>query len=450
MKKFIAAMVIFGLLGMGYLKLRDTKLEFSALRGEIKEVGRGDITLPITALGDVAPASRHEIKSEASGEVVDILHHPGDVVKRGDLLIRLKKDDEQRSVNRAGDDVKRTKANLEKARIALRSAETARIDLTRSRIARINAQLEMAKFNLDKIEALDKERRASAEELLRFRTTHAELSAQRVGAEADLEDSKLAAERARQEVILAQASHDQALTVLADAQERLDETDITSPVDGMVVLINTQLGEVIQGGKTTLTGGTVLAVVADCSKLYVRADVDEADIGQVRELAPEWARPGAKRRTVDPSTADPGTPVKITVDAFHEEEFEGVIERIHPEPRSRAASVVTYRVDILLTSDNRNKLLLGMQADVEFTADSVTDVVRVPHEAIYKNEFEKLGVYLAVRDPNTGALESKFQPCRFGLDDGIFAQVVEGVEQGARVYVKLPQKTQRERDAEKK
>ena len=92
-----------------------------------------------------------------------------------------------------------------------------------------------------------------------------------------------------------------------------------------------------------------------------------------------------------------------------------------------------------------------MQADVEFTAESATDVVLVPHEAIHKNEFEELGVYLAADpDPATGPTEPKFLPCRFGIDDGINAQVYEGVEEGAKVYTKLPQKTQREREASKK
>ena len=109
--------------------------------------------------------------------------------------------------------------------------------------------------------------------------------------------------------------------------------------------------------------------------------------------------------------------------------------------------MVTYRVDILLTSENRHKLLLGMQADVEFTAESALDVVLVPHEAIRRNEDGELGVYIPVEIEGASRRGKKFVPCRFGLDNGSYAEVLEGLTEGMEVYTKVPRQTDREQRA---
>jgi hypothetical protein len=63
----------------------------------------------------------------------------------------------------------------------------------------------------------------------------------------------------------------------------------------MVTSIRVEVGAVVQGGRTTITGGTVLAVVADIDDIYVRTEVSDADIGAVMWLAPPEARPGGKQ-----------------------------------------------------------------------------------------------------------------------------------------------------------
>jgi HlyD family secretion protein len=233
-------------------------------------------------------------------------------------------------------------------------------------------------------------------------------------------------------------------------------------------VVNTHVGEVIQGGKTTITGGTVLALVAEVDKIYVKTEVDEADIGVVRELAPEFARPQLAARSASdggpsdagPSGAEPapggdesdevpiatGSKVKITVEAFRDEDFHGVIERIYPEPK-KASAVVTYIVDVLITSSNREKLMLGMHADVEFTAKSVHNAVLVSRDAIKRGPNGKdLGVYIPTVGPNGKPGDPKFVKCRFGLDNGLFAEVIEGLKEGDVVYTQVPGKTEREEE----
>jgi HlyD family secretion protein len=478
MKKLIVLIIVV-VVAFGLYRLSTYELTFAAMEGETKRLERGDLKIPINATGEIEPLSRHQIKSEASGEVIGVYFQPGDMVSRGDLIIRLQKDEEQRSVDRAKAEVSRTRATLESARTKLRRLKTVGIDQATERIEQIKPQVAYAAFQKGKFDQLIEEQRCTPEEHLRAGTQLDELKARQRLAEADLEDAKIAIELAEQDVIQAQAFFDQSETALRDAEERLLDTDVHSPVDGMVVEVNTQVGEVIQGGKTTFTAGTVLAIVADVSKKYVRAQVDEADIGVVRELAPEIARPGhvppvdhalASDRAAEAAVASMtggaegsdlgsdelvvkalgmGTPVKVHVEAFRDEPFEGMIERIHPEPDSKVSSVVTYRVDILLTSENRGKLMAGMQADVEFTAQAALDVVLVPHEAIRRGDGDGLGVYVPNKDPKTQKEEPKFVKVRIGLDNGMYAEVLSGLSEGDVVYTVVPQKIGRDRDAGK-
>ena len=440
MKNFVITILTVGVCVLGYYLLRaEVRLNFSSMQGKTVKIGRGDLTIPINATGEIGAYSRHEIKSEASGEIIEITSSPGEMVQKDQLLIRLKKDEEQRSVDRANADLTRTDAALEQARVKLRRLKTVGIERAENRIEQIKAQLAVAEFQKEKTENLP-EGMASPDAILQVRSRVIELKASLKSAEAELEDARIQIELAEKDVILAKAAYEQAETNLGDAKERLEETDIYSPVDGMLVQLNTQIGEVIQSGVTTFTAGTVLAVIANTSKMYVRTDVDEADIGAVRDLSPEWARPGSEHLDPEEIPIESGTPVKVTVESFRDETFTGVIERIHPEPNSRASSVVTYQVDILLTSDNAGKLLIGMQADVEFTAESVYDTLLVPHDAIRRNEFGDMGVYvpLAIKTED-GEPEREFVKCRFGLDNGIYAQVIEGgLKEGQEVYTVLP------------
>ena len=446
MKQSIITVIIIAGLGYGYYELRNLRLGFSVERGETREVRRGDLTIPISATGKVGPDAWYEVKSEASGEVIEINFEPGELVKAGELLIRLDKSDEQRLVDRAQADVTRFKATLDQAKIKKRRLETVGLEKDQALVDQLTARMARSEFQFNKIRELDKQGQASPEELVIVTSANNELKAQLSSARADLDDVTIQIDTAEKDIVLAQAAFDQAESVLGDAQERLDETDIFSPVDGMVVRINTQIGAVIQGGKTTFTGGTVLAVVADISKLYVRTEVDEADIGTVRDLAPEWAKPGEEARDADEIPIETDTPVKIHVDSFHSDEFTGVIERIHPEPNSTLSGIVTYQVDVLLTSENRDKLLIGMQADVEFTAQSALNVLLVPHEAIKRDEFGEVGVYVPVDDPERDERGKKFVACRFGLDNGMFAEVLEGVDEGMEVYTKVPQRVGRDKN----
>ncbi len=443
MKNLIILLLMSALMATGYFYLKSNwKMQLEGLEGKQATLERGDLTLPVNANGEIRPSRRIEIKAEASGAVLEVIKHPGDRVKVGDLIIRLQPDDEQRSVERAERELEVAKARLEESKITLQQSRTSDLNIALQRVKQLEQSVKMVAYRKRKTESLPEHQR-NDDEMLQASTNFWSQTAQLEEAKATYEKAKLTIKRSEQLVKQSEASLESAKTNLGDAKKRLSKTDITSPIDGIIADVLVQFGEVIQGGKTTLTGGTLLAVVVDMNKLVLRAEVDEADIGRVLKIAPEWAKPGHADNSVIPQTiselmnaAGQHRP-EITVESFRDQDFEGVIERIYPEPRN-LNNVVTYLVDVVITSDNRDVLLPGMRADVRFTAEHVESVVLCPNEAIREGPASKLGVYIpkASDDPNVRLTE--FKLVKLGLSDGNMTEVRLGLSEGDTVYTKLP------------
>jgi HlyD family secretion protein len=244
----------------------------------------------------------------------------------------------------------------------------------------------------------------------------------------------------------------QAKVSLDQAQQRLTETKLYAPHDGLVQQVFVQQGQIISSGITTVTGGTPLVVLADITKLYVEADVDEADIGRVRDLAPLARASNLVLASLNGLASKPATSapvltedniqemellrssnnVDVTVDAFREDKFAGKVDRVYPNPKN-VNNIVTYSVRILLTSDNRTKLMLGMHANVEFTSRKLTDVLLVAIEAI-KSKNEEHGVYIEGKDG-----KPFFVPVKVGLTNSEMIELkTDKLKKGDKVYTKLP------------
>lgn len=442
MKNLIIVILLLSTLLVGYYAATTLRMPLENLSGKTEKLVRSSLTLPINATGEVRPGLRIELKSEASGEVIEIAKRAGDRIKKGNLLIRLNKDDEQRSVDRATQDSQIAEARMNSAKIVLELAKGADLANAQAQVDQLIPMVELAKFRLERIDKFD-ESQKNPEESLQRKTEYQRQLAQLESAKAGLEKAKLAIPRAEYEYQQTKASYESSKATLADAQKRLSKTDIVAPIDGIVADVKTQIGEVIQGGKNTITGGTVLAVILDDAKVLVRAEVDESDIGRVLDIAPPWAQPGHDGSVQMPANPnDPGVPVEhapqISVESFRDEKFVGMIERIYPESKT-LGGVVTYLVDVVVTGENRKLLLPGMRAEVRFTSEFVADALLCPNEAIKESGSGLLGVYV----PKPGGLpnehETEFVPCKFGLDNGNFSEVREGnLKPGDLVYTRLP------------
>jgi HlyD family secretion protein len=142
------------------------------------------------------------------------------------------------------------------------------------------------------------------------------------------------------------------------AKQRLEDATVTAPTAGTILTKTVSLGQVITSATSSATGGTTLLTMADLGRVRVRALFNETDIGQVR----------------------PGEAATVTVDAYPDRRFQGVVEKI--EPSATIQQNVTM-FPVLVTLDNREGLLKpGMNGEVAVLVEQVNDVVAVPNDAV--------------------------------------------------------------------
>ena len=250
----------------------------------------------VTATGTIEPVETVEVGTQVSGKVEKIYVDFNDVVKKGDLLAELDKLTLNQSVSRA--------------KASLTSAES---------------QLNYARLTYERTKQLYE---ANAATLAAFQ---------------EAQNTYTQAQMSRKN---AQASYDQALVDLGYAE-------IYSPIDGIVLDRAVEVGQTVAASFST---PTLFTLANDLTKMQVEADVDEADIGQVKV----------------------GQRVTFTVDAYMNEDFEGTVSQIRMKPTT-TSNVVTYTV-IIEAPNPDQKLFPGMTASVTIVTEEQTGLA-VPAEA---------------------------------------------------------------------
>lgn len=267
-------------------------------------VERGDLVVSISATGTIEPVESVEVKSKASGEIVVLTVQEGDLVKKGQLVARLDPVTVQNEFDQA-------EADFKVAQITREQRDT-----------ELKRQQDLFDRNLTPRSELDNARLA-------------------------YEESGAALVRTR--------------SALATAQDRLEDTEIRAPIDGVVLSRPVEVGQIISSGTTTVTGGTLLCTIANMSKVYVAALVDETDIGRV---------------TV-------GLRCDVRPEAFPAKELQGEVLRIAPQARVEQ-NVTMFEVTCLV--DNVESLLkAGMNATVEMVLAQAEDVLTLPVRALSQN-----------------------------------------------------------------
>lgn len=183
-----------------------------------------DIVVSASAAGTVEPVTTVEVKSKASGEIFEIKVETGDLVRAGDLLVRV--------------DPRIPQASLRQAEADLELAQ---------------AQLANALSQLRRSEELYKSQSVTEQEYENAKLAHASAKAQLVRAERSLEDARISAE----------------------------DTEVKAPISGVIIQKNVEVGSVISSATREVGGGTVLLQMANLDTVQVRALVDETDIGKV-------------------------------------------------------------------------------------------------------------------------------------------------------------------------
>ncbi|MBE3096870.1 MAG: efflux RND transporter periplasmic adaptor subunit [Planctomycetes bacterium] len=377
------------------------------------KVERGSIRLMVSSTGRVVSNLDVDIKCKASGEVTKLPFDVSDTVKKDALLAELDPADEQRVVRRAEVELQAADAKLRIAQESLAIAErTLLTDRERARTALEVAQVHAtdARAKADRMKQLLAKNLCSQEDCDTAQTAASQADSDLSTANVRLDELKtqeLALELRRQDVKSAQAVVDSDKIALDIAKDRLDDTKVYAPIDGVVAVRNVQIGQIIASGVSNVGGGTTILTLSDLSRVFVLASVDESDIGKVR---------------LD-------QPVTVTVDAFHGRKFDGKVVRIATKGVN-LSNVVTFEVKIEVVSGDKELLKPEMTANVDILAAEKDGALFVPGDAILRKGGGKQ-IVTVVKDG--GANEEV--AVETGISDGTNTEITTGLSEGQTVQV---------------
>jgi len=330
-------------------------------------VDRGPITAIVTATGTVNPVVSVQVGSQVSGKIAKLFADFNSVVKEGQLLAQI---DEQPF---------------------------------QARVSQAQAALKSATGNLAKAENMAAQRKRERDRMARLRK-------QAFVSQADLDLAETNYRDADANVEVVQAELDQARATLSSAELDLGYTSIYSPVNGIVVSRNVDVGQTVAASFQT---PTLFVIAQDLTQMQVDANVSEADIGGVAE----------------------GKSANFRVDAYPKQFFEGTITQVRNAPIS-IQNVVTY--DVVITVDNRDlKLKPGMTANVTIVTAKKENPLRVPNAAL---RFRMPGMPVDRKTTQVWVLEEGKAPTQTtvttGIVDSLYTEVAEGpLKEGDRVVI---------------
>ncbi len=412
-KKFWIGLLLVLLVGGLYLYLTPVEDDSSPpdIPWKTVKVHHGKFQVKITATGVVEPNFEVEVKSKASGEVLQFPFEEGDPVKKGQLLLVLDKSDEERNVDRAQAELDSTMAQLKKAEISLLLQKTkyqTDLDTAKSRVEEAIANLGEAKDKLKRQRDLFEQKIVAQESLDVAETSYKVNQETVIQARALLQVAKDSVHDIavrENEIELARANVTQAEITLAEARERLSETEIYAPINGTLIEKLVEQGQIISSGISNVSGGTPLTKVADLSRLFIMADVDETDIGSVR---------------VKQS-------VNITTDAYPGKSFEGKVTRIAPKGVVEN-SITIFKVKIEILGQGRKILKPMMSANVDIISRELDSTLYLPREAVREKDGKKIAAVLV------GGLPKEI-PVTTGILNPIYVQIESGLKKDQEVLV---------------
>jgi HlyD family secretion protein len=366
----------------------------------------------VDATGRVVPEREVEIKCKASGAITKLPVGVSQAVKEGDLLVELDPLNEERAVKRGKATLVAARAKVAQARLNLSMAERDFISeqsRARSGLDAAKAKALEAEAILTRISTLVDKKMASRQELEGAKSASAAALADLHGAEAriqDLESKKELIGARRQEVSMAEAEAEIEQLTLSDAEQRLADTRVLSPIDGVVASEEVQVGQIIASGINNVGGGTTMMTIADLTRIYVLVSVDESDIGRVAA----------------------GQPARVTVDAYPDEVFKGEVVLVATKGVN-TSNVVTFEVKVEVTGDNRALLKPEMTANVSIVTKDKLDSLLVPVTAL---ERKKGLSWLSILKKD-GTTDRRL--VTIGDSNSEFVEILKGVEVGEMVVL---------------
>jgi multidrug efflux pump subunit AcrA (membrane-fusion protein) len=337
-------------------------------------VKRGDVIAKATETGSLEPTNIVEIKSEQSGEVKKLTVRAGDTIKAGQPLATIQQESNQ----------------------ARRVAE-ARASIEQERL-----NLEEAEREYNRMKELFEKGFVARKELENAQKLH--------------DNAQIKLDLAKRQLLLTLSGNKALYEKYLKRELTSDEPDhftIYSPLSGTILELNVSEGEIVSSGTSTVTGGTTLMKIADLSKMWVKAKINEVNISQI----------------------EAGQPAEIRLDAIPNQLYHGRVVKISPKGEKNN-NIVTYEVTIEMDNSDQ-RLKPSMTANIDIITDVAKDVLYLPLIALNQND-GKAAVIL--RLPSG---EDQVRPIVLGLKNETVAAIIEGLKEGDRVI--LPKRNSKER-----
>jgi HlyD family secretion protein len=339
-----------------------------AQRYRTEAAGRGAIVASVSATGVVNATTTVIVGSQLSGQVVEILADHNSQVKAGQLMARLNRDTLMARRDAAQGDLMQARATrrlndaqAEKVKADIQRVEAQQQDM-RAQIQRVSALLADAEATFERQQGLKQRGIATDVAFQAAQTARETQIAAKLSAEAQLAATRgqIAGLVADGQVVEAQKSASEAQIAKAEAVLRQIDVDLTnseirSPVDGVVVQRNVELGQTVAA---SLQAPTLFLVAQDLRRVEIHVNLDEADVGRVRA----------------------GQAVEFSVNAYAARNFTGAVKLVRLGSQT-VQNVVIYTTVVEVQNDDM-ALLPGMTANVRIFTERKPDVLRVPNSAL--------------------------------------------------------------------
>lgn len=373
----------------GYRTLNGASADVDPSRIATVEVGT--MVQSVVATGKVEPITKIDIKSKANGIIKVLPVDIDGVVKEGDVLAELDKD--QLLAARRG-----SEANLLAARAALEAAEA---QLQKNIVEAEGPDVQFARRALDRATSLFAQTLIPQSALDDAQSALDVAENKRRAAESQLAVSRARVAEARAQVAQSAAANDRAAEDLANATVR-------APIRGTVLTRDVEIGSPVSSILNLGANATLIMTIGDIDQVFVRGKVDEADIGRVR--LQQFAR--------------------IRVETFKDKVFTGRITKISPMGTEKD-NVTSFEVRVSIENPGQ-ELKANMTANAEIVLEEHPNSRLLPEAAI---------VYDAQRQPTVELVDPsarrgrRMVPVKLGVGNGTKVQVLDGLKAGDKVVL---------------
>jgi HlyD family secretion protein len=358
---------------------------------KLAKVEKGDLAKSVVATGKIEPITKVEIKSKASGIVKKLYVDYGDNVKKGQVLAELDKEELQARVDQAHAQLETSSASL----------NATRADLERAKVDAEGPDVPLLKRAYDRAQGMAKDGVVSASAL-----DDAEKNYEMSLNKQNVAKAQLLVLQAKIGQAQGQVSQDRAN--LKQLEEQLGYTTIESPIDGIVLSRDVEIGDAVSSILVLGSTATLVMTLGDTSEVYVKGKVDESDIGKVYL----------------------GQPARIKVESFKDKTFTGKVTKISPMGVEKD-NVTTFEVRVSINNPE-GVLKAMMTANAEIILEEHKNVLQIPEGSILYDKDKKASV--EIPDPKAKDGKKKLA-VNIGISNGAKTELLQGLKEGDQVVL---------------